>query len=478
KTVQASSPANLNTENSGFVYVCSEYEINCTNTWFNEVNNFNEYTKCGCCGDDLNEYFYNGTIGSTNNFCFNSVVVNEEIDNSSDICLFYNYTWFNNSQNFIRTTYSMSPNPTELSSGDVDSDDDNDVVISGINSWLYIYKNYGNDTFYSQAYSKYVHAIHHLSDLDSDGDMDIAVVRGSTYKDLFFLQNDGNGNYVEINSTTVEGSPLNIKCADIDSDGDKDAIMISYYYFSIHENVNNGFLSNKTYFYDYGGQINSLGLGDVNEDGYIDLMIGRWNQIIIYYNNGSGNFDTNMTINTYSLLGSTHNFHDIYFYDIDKDSYNDILLPLYNSAGLFILYNNGSGYFSDIFYYSLPTTLDDLAIGDIDSDGYDDVSLTGSGWPGFIYIMKNNGTGRNFSLYNTLITGNSPRDIKILDFDNTTTLDIVNANAGSGYSGFNYFSNVITLGSGKYCCGDDGVLDNFTNGTHSCCNGDFRLGSC
>ncbi|MDD3985457.1 MAG: hypothetical protein PHY59_06170, partial [Methanobacterium sp.] len=47
-----------------------------------------------CCGDDgASDTFYNGSIGSTNNFCMNGSFINQAIDANSTICSYYGFNW-------------------------------------------------------------------------------------------------------------------------------------------------------------------------------------------------------------------------------------------------------------------------------------------------------------------------------------------------------------------------------------------------
>jgi hypothetical protein len=50
-----------------------------------------------CCGDDEeNDIFFNGSIGSTNSFCYYGDVIGEEIDYNIDLCSYYDYSWIEN----------------------------------------------------------------------------------------------------------------------------------------------------------------------------------------------------------------------------------------------------------------------------------------------------------------------------------------------------------------------------------------------
>jgi concanavalin A-like lectin/glucanase superfamily protein/uncharacterized protein DUF2341 len=66
--------------------ICETYNYN----WFSGTTTG---TNNSCCGDDSLESFYNGTIGTTNNFCQNGELINQPIDSNQTICETYNYDW-------------------------------------------------------------------------------------------------------------------------------------------------------------------------------------------------------------------------------------------------------------------------------------------------------------------------------------------------------------------------------------------------
>jgi hypothetical protein len=109
KTVQAVSPASMNTNSSGFTnnslplneigenqepdysfFNCIDNDIN--NTWFSGAING---SNGACCGDDgALDTFFNGSISSTSTFCQNGTYVNADIDNNQTVCEYYGYNWF------------------------------------------------------------------------------------------------------------------------------------------------------------------------------------------------------------------------------------------------------------------------------------------------------------------------------------------------------------------------------------------------
>ncbi|MDD4353749.1 MAG: hypothetical protein PHN56_04805 [Candidatus Nanoarchaeia archaeon] len=100
RSVTETSPANKNTENSGFTE---------TPLLLNEINGDENIEDCGsnvwitgtitgtngpCCGDDgILDNFYNGSLATTDHFCYNGNFVNQEIDDNSSLCENYEFIW-------------------------------------------------------------------------------------------------------------------------------------------------------------------------------------------------------------------------------------------------------------------------------------------------------------------------------------------------------------------------------------------------
>ena len=117
-----------------------------------------------------------------------------------------------------------------ISSGDIDNDGDEDIIIANGRHWPgqnKILLNNGKGGFTverdlgSERLTSYAAE---LSDFDGDGDLDIAV--GNDKAPNYIFINDGNGNFIKSNTF---GRPYsntrNITLDDIDNDGDIDILI-------------------------------------------------------------------------------------------------------------------------------------------------------------------------------------------------------------------------------------------------------------
>ncbi|MDD4353588.1 MAG: LamG domain-containing protein [Candidatus Nanoarchaeia archaeon] len=89
-----------------------------------------------CCGDDgINDTFYNSSIGSTNNFCQAGTYLSQTIEQNRTLCNYYNFSWINNSINYP-AAYTFAVDKTELDLVDYKGDYANNWSNNGVlNGW-------------------------------------------------------------------------------------------------------------------------------------------------------------------------------------------------------------------------------------------------------------------------------------------------------------------------------------------------------
>jgi len=241
--------------------------------------------------------------------------------------------------------------------GDVDGDGDLDLILIGANASVprvsRIYANDGSGA-YSEIGGGTFHAVSQgstsLGDIDSDGDLDL-ILTGSPGSGGFarIYTNGGAGNFAATISTIRQVLSGSTGLGDLDGDGDLDLVLTGSasgtQYSDIYLN-SNGFLS-RTYPSGLYGQGGSVSLGDLDNDGDLDLIItgygGGQKATRVYFNDSKANFyetgDTNLTgvFRSSTAVG-----------DIDNDGDLDLVLAGEDDASVYvsIVYtNDGSGNF-------------------------------------------------------------------------------------------------------------------------------------
>lgn len=128
--------------------------------------------------------------------------------------------------------------------------------------------------------------------------------------------------------------------------------------------------------YKSGINVDCMKAGDLNNDGLIDIAVSHWsdNIIKVFYQTSTG-----FTSNTFPAILATHNEIDIA--DMNNDNLNDVVLKtgdIYNAIDIYTQTASGSLNAPET-YSTYPTSLDGIALGDLNNDGKNDLVGTHQG---------------------------------------------------------------------------------------------------
>ncbi|MBN1953769.1 MAG: VCBS repeat-containing protein [Anaerolineae bacterium] len=286
-----------------------------------------------------------------------------------------------------------------------------------------------------------------IGDMDGDGDLD--VIAGNAYYQNVIYFNGGAGNfYVGQNPCEQSPIPEGVHCfsgsgdatrslvlGDIENDGDLDVVVGNNGDQNlIHVNDGAGNMDASRVVSPEPNFTIAVAMGDVNGDGYLDIAVanrGNDDPNMIYFNDGDGTFNT-----TFYPLGSgagdTHDSYAIALGDLDGDGDLDAVVGNIGADPDMIYINDGVGNPYDIVSYPFNSSVDTthaLALGDMDGDGDLDIVAGKNGQRNAIYY---NDGGASFDAPHFAFGASSDYTLGVAlgDLDGDGDLDVVVANDG------------------------------------------------
>lgn len=358
---------------------------------------------------------------------------------------------------------------------DIDSDNDQDLLLGAGSSALYMNDGSGNFTPYEgmPLWGGGGYAFG-LSDIDGDDDQDILIIRanysGTAISSLY--KNDGDMNFILVDDNPfMEVINASVTFSDIDGDNDPDVLLTGsllgdYSPNGITELYTNDGTGNFTLVVDapfVGVYNSSLAFSDIDGDNDQDLLITGFEYGLspiteLYTNDGAGIF-TAVLESTYTGVSNS----SIAFADVDGDDDQDVLVTgngENSSEGISKLYlNNGVGEYApleDAPFIGVHNS--SIAFSDIDGDNDQDVLITGQiGWSaGIANLYMNDGSGNYSPAEGTPFTGVKNGSIAFSDIDGDDDSDVLITGSGiselytnDGNGNFTLVSNTPFRGVSK-----------------------------
>lgn len=289
-----------------------------------------------------------------------------------------------------------------------------------------------------------------VADFDGDGNLDVAATGWDTGSVQIFHGN-GDGTFTVGSSYSTGGEGFctgGLATSDFNHDQHIDIAVVNEGCDDEGNNVavllndgTGGFLSAVTY--PVSNLIWQIAAGDVNGDGYSDLLLPLWNTnqvaVLLANNDNSGTFQAETDVNLVNGAATYYNPEFITLADFNGDGKLDFAVSVDNwegaDQGIVVALGNGDGTFETPSLYSstqqnylnfdwpYPSFLQSA---DINGDGIPDLVYTNPSYS-TVGVLLGNGDG-TFGTPNEYPAGGDAFGIAVADINGDGALDVVTAN--------------------------------------------------
>ncbi len=231
--------------------------------------------------------------------------------------------------------------------GDVDGDGDLDLVAGNLKKLNTVWLNDGVglftlSEFLGEPYSNSTTRSLFLGDVDGDGDLDLVEGNSNSEPNTVWL-NDGAGLFTDSGQTLGSNNTYALALSDVDGDGDLDLVEGNY-----GTEPNTIWFNNGAGIFTDSGQTlgarstNSVTLGDVDGDGDLDLVAGNYLEPdTVWINSGMGTFtDSGHALGYYYPLSNYLGTQSVTLGDVDDDGDLDLVTGTYGGSQPNAIYLN------------------------------------------------------------------------------------------------------------------------------------------
>ena len=329
-----------------------------------------------------------------------------------------------------------SSHPQSLAVGDFNNDGHMDIAVAntGFDN-ITIFLGYDNNSFPNQtSYFMGTGSVPRMvavGHLNNDTRLDIVVANFGT-NSIEILFGNGNGSFPNQRTIVTSPSrPLRVTVGDFDNDGCSDIAFVGYgtNKIDVLMRLEDGTFSTATnLFTGYDSLPYAIAVGDLNNDGRLDIVVANYgtDNVGLFLGHGNGNFSDQILYPT----GASSDPYSIAISDLDNDNLFDIAVANSNANNIKLFFQSGNGTFrsSTLYYRSKTSNPIFVAIADFNNDNISDITMVSNNTNRVVlFIGYGDGTFADPVLYSTG-PRSTPYSIGIADFNGDHQLDFAIAN--------------------------------------------------
>lgn len=244
-------------------------------------------------------------------------------------------------------------------------------------------------------------------DMDADGLIDM-VLAGED--GISVALGDGRGGLAPGAELTKHFS-AHLALGDLDGDAVLDVVSTRHVSGSVALTsfLNLGGLAfTEAYVGDLASSVVDLELGDVDNDGTLDVILASAPGVLVFQGLGDGSFQAGPS------TPISEGANAICVADFDEDGQVDLVSVESNQGSAHLRFGDGAGGFEAGPSYGMVAYPDDVEAGDADGDGH--VDLVANGWSGAFVMRRGAGDGTLGELISTYV-GDYTQDVVLADHD-------------------------------------------------------------